>query len=396
MRILILVDDYFPSTKSAAKMIHDLGSWLSREGHHVSVVTPSDKAVKPPKISLEDGIHVLRVRAGNLKQTFRPMRGWRESRLSATIWRNAREYFLANSFDLIIFYSPTIFFGALVRKLKRLWNCPAYLVLRDIFPKWAVEAGVLRRDGALHRYFRGKELLQYSVADWIGVEASGNLEYFQNDLGNRYPAEVLFSWMELDPPQKSTCYRQQMNLEGKTVFFYGGNIGVAQDMDNIVRLAASLREEPKIFFLLVGEGSEAPRLQAQIAERGLANMRILPPVPQGEYLQMLSEFDVGLVTLDRRLSSHNLPGKIFGYMNNALPILASVNPGNDLATLLRESNAGIACENGDDPCLREAALRLATDCETRMLMGRNSRSLLTNKFSVAVAALQILSHVQSS
>ena len=37
------------------------------------------------------------------------------------------------------------------------------------------------------------------------------------------------------------------------VFFYGGNIGVAQDLDNIVRLAASLRDEPQAYFLLAVE-----------------------------------------------------------------------------------------------------------------------------------------------
>lgn len=396
MRILILVDDYVPSTKSAAKMIHDLGAFLAREGHYVSVVTPSEKAPRAPQISLEEGVHVLRVRTGNLKKISRPIRGMRESRLSATIWRNAKKYFLSNSFELIIFYSPTIFFGALVRRLKQLWSCPAYLVLRDIFPKWAVEAGVLRRDGVLHRYFRRKELLQYSAANWIGVEAPGNLAYFQNDLENRYPAEVLFSWMELAPPERTTSYRTKMNLQDKVVFFYGGNIGVAQDMDNIVRLAMSLRDHADLFFLLVGEGSEVRRLQAEIVNRKLENMRILPPVPQHEYLQMLAEFDIGLVSLDRRLSTHNLPGKIFGYMNNGLPILASVNPGNYLAPLLRESDAGIACENGDDECLRQGALRLAADSALRLRMGQNSRNLLNHKFSVSAAAAQIFAHVRAS
>ena len=392
MRILILVDDYLPSTKSGAKMIHDLAAHMTESGHGVTVVTPSD-TVPCPAISIEAGIRIVRIKAGNLKNVPRPLRGWRESRLSATIWSSARSFFSSNLFDLIIFYSPTIFWGSLVCKLKSLWKCPAYLVLRDIFPKWAVEAGVLRPNGLLHRYFRRKELLQYSAADWIGVEATGNLKYFKDELGDRYPVEVLFSWMELAPPQPTFSYRQKLGLTGKVVFFYGGNIGVAQAMDNIVRLAATLEDQGDIFFLLVGEGSEVPRLKTEIGNQRLKNIKILPALPQPEYLRMLSEFDVGLVSLDRRLTSHNLPGKIFGYMNNGLPILASVNPGNDLAKLLHEFDAGIACENGDDQCLRNAALRLSADGELRRRMGKNSRELLKSKFSVAAASNQILSHV---
>jgi O26-antigen biosynthesis N-acetyl-L-fucosamine transferase len=312
------------------------------------------------------------------------------------IWRRARSFFISNAFDLIVFYSPTIFFGALVRRLKVLWRCPAYLVLRDIFPEWAVEAGLLRRGGILHSYFRRKEMLQYSVADVIGVEAPGNLAYFKNDRGDtRLCVEVLFSWMEVMArhERKPRC-RSMLGLDGKVVFFYGGNIGVAQDVDNILRLAARVRAQSDIFFLLVGDGSEVPRLESEIQSCGLQNIVILPAAPQQEYMEMLSEFDVGLVTLDRRLSTHNLPGKIFGYMNNALPILASVNPGNYLAALLEESAAGLSCENGDDSCLVAAALRLAADTELRRYMGQKSRDLLEAKFSVQAAAAQILSHFQ--
>lgn len=374
-------------------MIHDLAAYMAGTGHEVTVITPSDAVHSQLTISNEEGIRVVRVRAGNLKNVARPLRGWRESRLSTTIWHGAKDFFSSNIFELIIFYSPTIFFGSLVHKLKTLWRCPAYLVLRDIFPKWAVEAGVLRRNGLLHRYFRRKELLQYSAADCIGVEAAGNLKYFKDELGDRYPVEVLFSWMDVAPPEPSHVYRQKLGLSGKVVFFYGGNIGVAQAMDNVVRLAGNLVDQGNIFFLLVGEGSEVPRLQAEIKNRELRNIKILPAVPQPEYMRMLSEFDVGLVSLDRRLTSHNLPGKIFGYMNNGLPILASVNPGNDLGGLLYDSGAGMSCENGDDECLRDAALRLSADAVLREQMGKNSRELLKSKFSVAAASNQIISHV---
>jgi len=44
--------------------------------------------------------------------------------------------------DGIIWYSPTIFLGPAVAWLKRASRCRAYLILRDLFPDWAVDAGV--------------------------------------------------------------------------------------------------------------------------------------------------------------------------------------------------------------------------------------------------------------
>jgi len=393
LRILILADDYLPGTKSVASLVHDLGVELIRHGHEVTVVTPSDRVARPMVLSVEDGICVVRVKTGNLKNASKPLRGWRESRLSAVLWRGAHRYFEAHPCDLIVTYSPSIFFATLVHKLKSLWECPSYLVLRDIFPKWAVDAGIIRK-GLVYKYFRRIELLQYAAADVIGVESPGNLRYFADELPDKgYRVEVLFSWTNAQKRlRQGTSYRADLGLANKVVFFYGGNIGLAQDMSNILRLADNLKEREDIFFLLVGSGMEVPRLSAEIHNLRLSNIAILPPVDQDEYLQMLMEFDVGLVSLDRRLSTNNLPGKLFGYMTCSKPILASINPSNDLARLLREADAGVVCENGCDQSLYAAAVRLASDNDLRERMGKNSRILLEAKFSVNTAATQIMSH----
>ena len=109
---------------------------------------------------------------------------------------------------------------------------------------------------------------------------------------------------------------------------------------------------------------------------------------------MLAEFDVGFVSLDRRLQTQNFPGKILGYMNCSLPILASINPGNDLGTMLQKSEAGLCCLNGDDETLRTHALTLANDPALRKRMGQNARRLLEQNFSVTSCTKQILAHFQ--
>jgi glycosyltransferase involved in cell wall biosynthesis len=394
MNILLLADNYYPSTKSVARIMRDLALELVRLGHDVKVAAAADDLQQKVSVTREDGTTVLRVNTGGLKINARALRGWRESRLSARMWRGGKNFFHDNPCDLIISYSPSIFLGALVRKLKQLWNCPSYLVLRDIFPKWALEAGVLK-PGPVYNFFRRKELQLYDAADLIAVEAPGNLRYFAEALGHKnYPLEVMLNWADMaeKPSPGDSPLRHELGLDGKVVFFFGGNIGVAQDMDNILRLAASVRDHEDIFFLLVGSGSEVGRLNAEIARQALPNIRILPPVPQQEYLTSVAQFDVGLISLDRRLKSNNLTGKLLGYLQCGIPVLASLNPGNDLGPILRDSEAGISCQNGDDAGLRAAALLLASNPALRSRMGANARALGETKFSVHAAALQIISH----
>jgi glycosyltransferase involved in cell wall biosynthesis len=396
LRILILVDCYLPSTKASGKLVHDLAVELRRRGHEPVVLTPSDAIEGTSQLRVEDGITVLRVRAGQIKGAAKLQRAIREARLSATLWRGTGNYLRENPCELILFYSPTIFFGPLVARLKKLWRCSAYMILRDIFPDWAVDAGVLRR-GLIYRYFRRVAEAQYRAADLIAVQSESNRAHFATNFpGERFRIEVLLNWTApVDQRRPSPEWRRRLGLAGKIVFFYGGNIGIAQDMDNLMRLAANFAANPNVAFLFVGEGSEVARLQKAIASRSITNVQILPSVAQDDYLAMVSEFDVGLISLDARLKSHNVPGKLMSYLNWGLPVLASLNPGNDLFALLESSGAGFCIRNGDDDGLFRLAFAMASDSALRATMSCNARRLLDETFSVANAVDSIFHHLAS-
>ena len=360
-------------------------------------MTPSEKVPEQVATTIEDGVSVVRVKSGQIKGANKVQRAANEARLSANLWSKAQGVLRKNPCDLILFYSPTIFFGPLVRRLKQLWGCPAYLILRDIFPDWAVDAGVLRK-GLIYRFFREAAAQQCESADLIALQSPANKRYFAHaHPQHESRLRVLFNWAALREPElPRTDFRTSLGLRDKVVFFYGGNIGVAQDMDNIVRLATRLASRQDIHFLLVGDGSESRRLKDLIALKRLHNIQILPSVSQSDYLAMVSEFDVGLISLDARLTSHNFPGKLLSYLYWGIPVLASVNPGNDLVALLEEVGAGLCFLNGDDESLTLAARRLADDPALRSEMGRNARNLLERVFSVEAAAEQILVHLSDA
>jgi len=396
MRVLLLVDSYLPSTKSSARLVHDLAVEFSRQGHDVRLAAPDDSLAGPVETSRIDGVDVLRVRSPRFKSAARPLRGFHEARLSSLLWRRGKRFFREHPCDLVVYYSPTIFFGPLVRRLKKLWGASSYLILRDIFPQWAVDAGVLRRGRLPWRYFRRMELLQYDVADRIGVQSPANLAYFdEQGWSGKYKLEVLWHWS----PSKHeglprTCLRDTLGLAGKTVFFYGGNIGVAQDMDNVIRLASSLTDRPDAHFLLVGEGSEVARLKESVRSLGLTNVEFHPPLDQARYLATLSEFDIGLITLDAGLKTQNFPGKMLGYMYFALPTLASINAGNDLRQVIERNQAGLVSLNGDDEAFRNNALKLLDQPELRRRLGTAGREFLETEYSTGRAVRQIIRGVR--
>ena len=392
-RILLIADSYVPTPTSTAKLVKDLADELARRGMCATVLVPSPNSDGACEVSLEGRLEVIRVKTNKVKGLGKIRRGLREVRFSQQIWRLARPTLSQRSFDLIIFFSPSIFFGSLVERLKKLFGCPAYLVLRDLWTQFMLDVGELR-PGLAHKYLSRFERQQYSAADVIGLQSPGDLRYFgYDDPPGSSRVEVLLNWYSVSAHQAApSSYREHLGLRDRVVFLFSGNFGVAQDPLNVLRLAGSLTLESHIHFLLVGWGSHLPEMHKVISQQDLTNVTLLDAVPQEEFISMVSEFDVGLISLDRRFKINNLPGRLLAYFSAGLPALASVNPNNDLFSILNENGAGYCCRNGDDESFREYALALANDRSLRLALGQHGRALLETFFSPRRAADQILSH----
>ena len=391
MKLLLIVDDYLPhSKKIAAKMMHELAVQLHEKGHLVSVLTPYHNIKERYKISFMDGIEIIYFKSGKLKNISKVRRALNETLLSFNAFKNCRKFFKLNTYDGIIYFSPSIFFGFLVSILKKIWKCNSYLILRDVFPQWAIDNGLIKNRSLVHIYFNFFERLNYKSANRIGVMSNSNLKYFRKRFEYINKFEVLFNWSSISKkPKSKTKYRRKFFLEDKVVFFYGGNIGFAQQIINLIYLAKGLLSRDDIHFVFVGRGDEVNMLVNKIKNSKLSNITYIPPVNQDEYLEMLNEFDVGLFSLHPNHKTHNFPGKLLGYMNYEKPILGCVNSGNDLKVVINKNKAGLVSDTGNHEEMIKNALELANNKKLRTSMGNNGKKLLINQFSVSSAASKI-------
>lgn len=391
MKLLLVVDDYLPgSIKVAAKMMHDLALELIEQGNDVTVCTPDDTLDELFIVDDYEGVRVLRFKSGPIKNISKVKRAINETLLSFNAWRALGVYFKNNRHDMVVYYSPTIFFGPLVWKLKSIWRARSFLILRDIFPQWVVDNELISKYSPIYLYFKVLEAINYNVADVIAVQSPSNKSYFLNNDKNYGKVDVLYNWSSsIVKASPDSTYRDKLGLTDKVVFFYGGNIGHAQDMMNLVRLSVALKDQQEAHFLFVGQGDEVCLIEKAIKENNIENITYLPAVNQLEYEKMLSEFDVGLFSLHKDHITHNFPGKLLGYMKYSMPILGSVNKGNDLEEVVAHAQAGFITVNGDDDAFFQNAIRLLSSSELRESVGRNAYKLLREKFSVRAATNKI-------
>lgn len=397
MKICLIVDDYMPeSIKVAAKMMHELACEFLLQGHEVTVVTPSTQLNRPYDISELDGISIWRFKSGEIKNVGKIKRALNETLLSYRAWQKLKPLFEQKHHDLIVYYSPSIFWGGLVTRLKKLWGAPSYLILRDFFPQWAVDQGLIQSGSSIEKYFRFFENKNYTSADIIGVMSKKNKEWFEKNSRTDKKIEILYNWAADTPTISQNCFRESLGLQEKVVYFYGGNIGHAQDMMNIVRLAKKMQEKKAAHFLLVGAGDEVELIKESIIKERLNNITLLSSVSQDTYKQMLAEFDIGLFTLHKNHQTHNFPGKLLGYMVQSMPILGSINPQNDLKSIIEDAGAGLISINGEDAVFLANAIKLLNNRNERKEIGQNAKKLLKQTFSVETAAKQIVTSIQKS
>jgi glycosyltransferase involved in cell wall biosynthesis len=331
----------------------------------------------------------LRVRSPATKDIGYLRRVINEFRLPYALLRGLRQSGLHEQrWDGVVWYSPTIFLAPIVRQLRRKSGCRSYLILRDIFPEWAVNMGLMKR-GPAYLFFKAIENSQYGVADVIGVQSPGNLDYLKHwamQRGRR--VEVLNNWLSERPNLGCRINLAESHLAGKKIFGYIGNMGVAQGLDVFIELASKLRE--RVGFVFVGRGSDAERLRREARGRGLSHVVFHDEIDPGEIPGFLSQCHVGIVSLDPRHKTHNIPGKFIAYMHGGVPVLANVNSGNDLVELIGAERVGQACISCDVLRLQSLAEGLLSDSKEHAAMSRRAKMLAHRSFSAERAATQIV------
>lgn len=391
MCIALIADVFPPLRSSGAVQLRDLSLELVRQGHKPVVMIPSSDIEQPWLLEDMHGVQVLRLKAPKTKDTNYVRRTIGEFLMPFVMLRNLRKSPLADvRWDGVVWYSPTIFLGPIANALKKACACRSYLIIRDIFPEWAVDMGLLSR-GLPYQFFKVIERYQYSVADVIGVQTEGNSPYFADwakQHGRR--VEVLQNWLADATDVGCSISVADGPLAGRTVLVYAGNMGVAQGMDVLLELAERLHQRRDIGFLFVGRGSDAQRLRGDAKARGLDNVVFHDEIDPAEIPGLYAQCHVGIVALDPRHKTHNIPGKFLSYMQAGLPVLASINPGNDLAELIQMEGVGRVCTDHSVDTLQRLAVELADEINSGKSVSAQCRALSVKLFSPGAAAKQIV------
>lgn len=395
MRLAIITESYAPLNTSAAVQLEALAHALRDQGHRPVVIVPviqGDTAVRHDSVA---GIEVIRLRVPVKKAESYARRLLYEAVMPFAMRHHWKKIAATQKLDGIAWYSPSIFHGIFARYLKRQHGARGYLILRDIFPDWAVDIGVMTRRNPAYWVFKMIERYQYRTADTIGVQTPGNLPFLQRwAVPGKRSVEVLHNWQSIGSAEPCSIDLASSPLAKRRIFVYAGNIGVAQNMDLFVDLVAAMQHRTDVGFVFVGRGNKFDRIAQDARARGLDNLLCYDEINSGEIPALYNQCDFGIVSLHPSHTTHNIPGKFISYVAHGLPVLAAVNPGNDLIDLIRDFHVGCVT---DTEVLSELELAAKTLLDNpQAYQARKYACLtLTNKhFMAEAAATQIVAALE--
>ncbi len=281
--------------------------------------------------------------------------------------------------DAVYATTPPLPQAATGLALARLKGVPLVLEVRDLWPDFAVELGVLK-DPALIAASRRLEHTLYRAADVVVVNSPGFVEHVR--AGGAEHVVVVPNGVDadaFDPGSSGRDFRREHGLDGKFVVLYAGAHGVPNDLSTVLDAAEALGGTPEVVFALVGDGRDKERLVADAERRGLTNVRFVGPQPKSRMPEVLAAADLGLATLKPLpLFGTVFPNKVFDYMAAGRPTLLLID--GVIREIVEDGDAGAFVPPGDGAALADAVLGYLADPDLRARQGRSARAVVETSF----------------
>lgn len=376
----------------------DLMRHFVRKNHEVYVVSTNQRRdAKLPPFTQNKNFHSVKVRIPNITKTNVIEKGISTIMIEPLYKKYIKKYFNNIEFDLIIYPTPHITFGRVVSYVKKRDKAKTYLLLKDIFPQNAVDLGMLRRDGILHRYFKRKEEKIYRISDHIGTMSPANSQYIIEKSG--VPAEKIeVNPNAIEPITINLSTREKNDIRAKyyiptnkTVYVYGGNLGKPQGVDFLLDCVLSNEKNTDSFLLIVGNGTEFNRIQDFFVQHSIKNSKLLSSLPKNEYELLTHACDVGLIFLDYRFTIPNFPSRLLTYMQASMPVVAATDTSSDIGQVITEGEFGFWCASNDLNTFNRFLEKL-NDKYLRREMGDNARKYLLDNYDVERTYETIMKH----
>ena len=283
--------------------------------------------------------------------------------------------------DVVMGTTPPIFQAVSAWLVAALRRKPFLLEVRDLWPEFAIDMGVLKNPSLIWLSRRLERFL-YHRADHLLVNSPAYRTYL---LDKGIAADkITFIANGVDVPlfevQSDGTFRRRFALEDKFLLVYAGALGLANDIATLLRAMALLKNRPAIHLLLAGDGKEKENLQRLAAKLHVASVTFAGSVAKSDIPALLSEANVCVAILQNiPMFKTTYPNKVFDYMAAGKPVLLAID--GVIREVVEQAQCGIYAQPGDARALAERIVYLYEHRQEAIVMGEHGRLYVQAHFN---------------
>jgi colanic acid biosynthesis glycosyl transferase WcaI len=277
--------------------------------------------------------------------------------------------------DVVLGMSPPIFLGDAGWLVARRWKVPFVFNVQDIFPDVAIELGALGNERVI-ALARRHERSIYRRADAISVLSE---DQAANVRAKTDPSKVhiIHNFVDLQlihQVDRHTAYRARNGLTDELLVMYSGNVGMSQSFALVRHAATALAHRDDIRFAINGEGAARPEVDLWAGD--MDNVIVTDFAPRDDVSDVLGSADLHLILLKAGLSRSSTPSKLYGILAAGRPLLASIDQGSEVDTIVTEAGAGRAVAPEKPEIFLGALEQLLSDRVALTAMGARARAFV--------------------
>lgn len=386
MRILLIHQAFVGPGEAGGTRHYELGRLCVQRGHAFTVVA-SPVSYLSGKRSADnergateefDGVRVLRSYA---PETLHRSFLWRIIAFLSFMVSSVATALQAGPVDLVMGTTPPIFQALSACLVAALRRRPFLLEVRDLWPAFAIDMGVLRQP-LLIKLARWTERFLYARASHFLVNSPAYRDYLI-DMGMP-AAKVTLIPNGVDvgmfpPDLNGAAFRQAWGLDNRFVVTYAGALGLANDIPTLLSAAERLTNRPDVHILLVGDGKERVHLEGMVKDRKLGNVTFTGALPKVQMPEVLAATDACVAILqDIPMFRTTYPNKVFDYMAAGRPTVLAID--GVIRDVIEAAGGGLFVPPGDAAALTEAVSFLYDHPEKARTMGASARAYVVEHF----------------
>lgn len=356
MKILIYGINYAPELTGIGKYSGEMGAYFAEQGHDVNVICapPYYPAWEVAQAYDGKGWHSENIEGVKVHRCplYVPKKVTGSQRIihEASFLLSSLRYwvpFFFQKVDLIICVSPPFHLGfpALLHKWFR--GTPVITHIQDLQVDAARDLGIISNKPLLS-VLEGLEKFLLRRMTRVATISKGMHDRILKK-GISEERMIFFpNWVDrkiIYPVASTTALREEWGYTPEDqLVLYSGNLGKKQGLEIIVEVAKRFLNDPKVHFLIIGNGGIKDQLVARVQQEKLSNITFKPLQPLAMLAACLSSADVHLVLQKKAAADLVLPSKLTNILAVGGHPLVTAEPRSTLYEIVDEHQLGTLVE----------------------------------------------------